>query len=221
MRSSRPRIAPRLQTLRRPAAAPKHGPGLGAARPRARTPRFRIRRRPVPACPARPSPSIQSPEVEGRAAPIRSSSGSVNTMSPPYGGSALGHLPVYTAWGETWDQYQRTPCTVRINPHASYRVGGAAGPSSKFVLPQGQGDLHLHMRSRIWILVHGGGHLREHRSDIDPRGRHHRLRSPQHHQRGQRGHAARDWIHPPPLSWGPASACSPWAFRSGSRMPPR
>jgi hypothetical protein len=76
--------------------------------------------------------------------------------------SALG-LPIYT-WGDAWDQVCVTPCSVKVDPHASYRVGGDAAPSSRFVLPQGRSKLRLrvHAGSGFWydagvILASVGG----------------------------------------------------------------
>jgi hypothetical protein len=55
-------------------------------------------------------------------------------------------VPVYT-WGETWEQICVAPCTVRGDPHSSYRVNGDVAPSSRFVLPQGQDPVTLHLRT--------------------------------------------------------------------------
>jgi len=76
--------------------------------------------------------------------------------------SALG-LPIYT-WGDAWDQVCVAPCSVKVDPQASYRVGGEAAPSSRFVLPQGKSKVHLrvHAGSGFWydagvILASVGG----------------------------------------------------------------
>jgi hypothetical protein len=59
--------------------------------------------------------------------------------------TALG-VPVYT-WGETWEQACVTPCSVSVDPHSTYRVSGEVAPSSRFLLPQGQDEVKVHIRT--------------------------------------------------------------------------
>ncbi len=57
-------------------------------------------------------------------------------------------IPSYTSI-EHWEQACVTPCRVRIDPHATYRVGGdGVAPSPRFQVPQGRDSVRLHVHTR-------------------------------------------------------------------------